>query len=557
MKVRDVMTKNPITVSPDDTVSYALDIIHKFRIWSIPVIQEEKIVGIITKQDINSKSKNHKQKISDIMSKTPLIISPDEELTVAAGRIKKAGVNALIVTDGTALVGIITKKDIKKPHLKFKEEKIARTSDSDTIPELEPTSKPAEKTELGEEPPISSKNTLYEHPNKYIRWFFRKKHPKSRLRVKEFSKNFAILIGLIILFWIVYIIKDELNVILIDYLQLGALILIILLIAILVYLYKLPSNLRYGIRGLANGYKAIASIAVVFVSIIILFNSSFITNYANEFDFNSFNPIKYTGGNGSSSDNSPSTQELETGAKSVTLTYYLHGTKYNISYTVYQGLNDYLASLPREMSGTVTTRDCIMRDINHEGQRELLEPLVQEIQSINSDKDTQAKIAISIVQSIPYDWVAFNTSTLTSKYPYEVLYTQKGVCGEKSELLIFLLRELGFDVVSFEFEHENHRAVGVKCPLEYSYDDTGYCFVETVKPTIITDSEGNYTGVGKLTSYPLVITISSGLSFNSVSEEYNDAKEYNRLNKLSEASGGILSQGDYNEWLELVNKYGL
>lgn len=253
-------------------------------------------------------------------------------------------------------------------------------------------------------------------------------------------------------------------------------------------------------------------------------------------------------------------ERLKTEAKVVSLRFTFNSKPWIINYTVYKGINDYLASLPREIeyydSIPPTTKDFIMSDINQTEQREFLLPLVTSIEKITQNKDDQARIAISIVQNIPYDWVGVNTSHLTSKYPYEVLYTTKGVCGEKSNLLIFLLRELGFGVVAFEFEHENHRAVGVKSPFEYCYNGTGYCFVETASLTIITDSEENYVKVGKLTSCS-IITISTGLSFEGVSEEYKDAKEYIRLNKLSVASGGTLSQEDYNKWCEIVTKYGI
>jgi DNA-binding protein H-NS len=117
MKVRDVMTKNPITISPDDTVSDALDIIEKFHIWSIPVVYKEKILGIVTKQDIDSKSESHEQKVSDIMSKTPVTISPDEDLAVAVDTIKRAEINAIIVAEGTKIVGIVTRYDVYKKSL--------------------------------------------------------------------------------------------------------------------------------------------------------------------------------------------------------------------------------------------------------------------------------------------------------------------------------------------------------------------------------------------------------------------------------------------------------
>jgi len=90
MKVQDIMIKNPITISPDDTVDAALRCINKFHIWSRPVVYEEKIVGIVTKKDIKYRGKSHRQKISAIMSKTPLTISSDEELVIADDTIKRA-----------------------------------------------------------------------------------------------------------------------------------------------------------------------------------------------------------------------------------------------------------------------------------------------------------------------------------------------------------------------------------------------------------------------------------------------------------------------------------
>ena len=91
---------------------------------------------------------------------------------------------------------------------------------------------------------------------------------------------------------------------------------------------------------------------------------------------------------------------------------------------------------------------------------------------------------------------------------------------------------------------------GIKCPVEYSYKGTGYCFIETTGPTIITDSEREYVNVGKLTSTPDVIVISEGLSFDSVEEEYQDKLEYLTLEKSS-------PQNNYQKWLNLRQKYGL
>jgi len=190
-----------------------------------------------------------------------------------------------------------------------------------------------------------------------------------------------------------------------------------------------------------------------------------------------------------------------------------------ITFTIYKGLNDYLASLSRYISyydNPPTTKDFIMKKLDDVEQKRMLDPFVEEIKKITSIRDDQARIAIRLVQSIPYDYASFTTNNVTGKYPYEVLYTNTGVCSEKAYLLVYLLRGLGYSTAVLEFKTENHDAVGIKCPSEYNYKNTGYCFVEATQLTAIGDSYGNYVGVGQLTSTPEVIVISDGYALNSI-----------------------------------------
>jgi len=50
--VEEVMTRDVITVSPEDTVEDALVLIHKRRLGALPVVKGKKLVGIITKADV-------------------------------------------------------------------------------------------------------------------------------------------------------------------------------------------------------------------------------------------------------------------------------------------------------------------------------------------------------------------------------------------------------------------------------------------------------------------------------------------------------------------------
>jgi len=236
--------------------------------------------------------------------------------------------------------------------------------------------------------------------------------------------------------------------------------------------------------------------------------------------------------------------------------YTLDGVTKKIDFTTYTGLNDYLAGLSRWHTcnpSCPTKRELELRVINNKESEPYLKDFVDAIKAETSDDNDRAKIAISLVQNIPYDMYALENDALTGRYPYEVLYDFRGVCGEKSKLLAYLLRELGFGVALFDFEKDNHMAVGVKCPAKYDYEDTGYCFVESTSPTIITQKPVNYIG-GPIASSPKILKISDGKELSDLNEEYEDGRWMNQL----EVSGRtVVSAWTYSKWQDLVNKYGL
>ena len=244
------------------------------------------------------------------------------------------------------------------------------------------------------------------------------------------------------------------------------------------------------------------------------------------------------------------------GAEEKEFEYLLHGKKDKISFVVYRKLDSYFSEKPNEY---YCPPDCSQDDIefkiiNEDQQSKELDKLIELIQNKTDKKDDAARVAISLVQKIPYDWDGL-WGTPAGRHPYEVLYDNEGICGEKSKLLAYLLRGLGYGVNLINYP--DHQAVGVKCPKEYSLNDTGYCFIESTRPTILTDAEGEYVTVGKLGNPESTLKISEGASFESIEEEYEDAKEWNRINEISERSGGVLSGPNYNLWNKLVHKYGI
>ncbi len=257
-------------------------------------------------------------------------------------------------------------------------------------------------------------------------------------------------------------------------------------------------------------------------------------------------------------------------SKLVILNYVLDGEEFSLEFEVDSGVSNYLASLPRSIKYGIEEIpqriDFKLMKIDNELQKNFLMPLVVEIQNLAPDsREDQAKIAISLVQNIPYlepeaVSVLFEGNLLRiSRFPYQVLYDLAGSCEGKSELLIFLLRELGYETSLFYYGEENHEAVGIKCPLENSLYGRGYCFVETTMPSPIAYSEGRYLGLlgsNKLLSNPEIIFINEGDSLGEGLEEYRDSFVLTKIVNQIDAKGKI----NYLEKVRfdrLREKYGL
>lgn len=255
----------------------------------------------------------------------------------------------------------------------------------------------------------------------------------------------------------------------------------------------------------------------------------------------------------------------QTDPKKINLKYTLDGESHLTDFIVYGGFLNYISEVPRSIrysNGSNSSRlDFKLKAINEEEQRKFLIPLVVKIQNTTDNEQDQVRIAISLVQNIPFGasnkTVVFGSSKVSySRYPYEILYDMEGVCGEKTDLLAFLLRELGYGVSFFYYPDENHEALGISCPVKESLIESGYCFVETTAPSIITDNKISYVGIGKLSFIPEMYLISNGKSLGKNLEEYKDAAKLIKIRSSIEKSG-LLGPIDRRIMAKIDAKYGL
>src|SRR5437867_8523735 len=109
------MIVDTVTMSPDDKVSDALEMMRKYKISGVPITKNKKLVGILTNRDLRFESR-FDVPISQVMTKDDLITVPVGTTLEGAEKIlhKHRVEKLLVVDDAYNLKGLITVKDIQK-----------------------------------------------------------------------------------------------------------------------------------------------------------------------------------------------------------------------------------------------------------------------------------------------------------------------------------------------------------------------------------------------------------------------------------------------------------
>jgi acetoin utilization protein AcuB len=115
MLVADRMTRNPITVCPQDTLADARGKMSSGGFRQLPVVADGRVVGIITDRDIRERSMQLRlTTVATAMTEEILIVTPQTSLAAAARMLLEYKIGGLPVLEGEKLVGIITTSDLLK-----------------------------------------------------------------------------------------------------------------------------------------------------------------------------------------------------------------------------------------------------------------------------------------------------------------------------------------------------------------------------------------------------------------------------------------------------------
>ena len=109
------MIVDPVTVEPDQKISDVFEVMKRYKISGVPVVEGEQLVGIITNRDLRFET-NLNLKVRDVMTRENLITAP-EGITLEESKalLHKNRIEKLLVVDKEGrLKGLITIKDIMK-----------------------------------------------------------------------------------------------------------------------------------------------------------------------------------------------------------------------------------------------------------------------------------------------------------------------------------------------------------------------------------------------------------------------------------------------------------
>jgi CBS domain-containing protein len=116
MQVSQIMTADPDTARPQDTLRAVAAKMDSGDYGSMPVVEEGRLVGVVTDRDIAvravARGLDPDTPVGEVMTGNPVCVSPDSDVEEAAGIMQDRQIRRLFVRDGDRLVGVVSLGDV-------------------------------------------------------------------------------------------------------------------------------------------------------------------------------------------------------------------------------------------------------------------------------------------------------------------------------------------------------------------------------------------------------------------------------------------------------------
>jgi CBS domain-containing protein len=117
--VKDLMTSDLTTVAPETSVSEAAERMAREDIGPLPVVENDRLVGIVTDRDlvvrVLAEGRDPRSTtVREVASEDPVTVSVDDDLVTTLDLLAKHQVRRVPVVDGDRLVGIVAQADVAR-----------------------------------------------------------------------------------------------------------------------------------------------------------------------------------------------------------------------------------------------------------------------------------------------------------------------------------------------------------------------------------------------------------------------------------------------------------
>jgi|TARA_B100001971_G_scaffold101662_1_gene93716 predicted transcriptional regulator len=111
IKAEELMNKKIINVTPSNNIKESINKMKKFGISQMPVIDNHKVVGLVSESTLLDALMGKKdKKISDIMEESPPIISKTASIQIISNLLRHYPM--ILVSESGKLIGLVTKADL-------------------------------------------------------------------------------------------------------------------------------------------------------------------------------------------------------------------------------------------------------------------------------------------------------------------------------------------------------------------------------------------------------------------------------------------------------------
>ena len=134
MIVEDVMTAEPVTVTPSATVKHALELLDRHHVTSLPVVEGHRLCGVVSEADLIRDLVAHDPRtqlrpfedsgdlpvsVADVMTRHAVTVHPDTDLAVAVDLMTSTAIKSVPVVDRhDHLRGMLSRSDVVRCYAK-------------------------------------------------------------------------------------------------------------------------------------------------------------------------------------------------------------------------------------------------------------------------------------------------------------------------------------------------------------------------------------------------------------------------------------------------------